>query len=445
MSAIPLISMVPPEARFAKVRVAADSFVSERHPNRNYGRAHRLMVARRHKTVAYLRFRLPRGLDRQAKLDLRVWTRTTSWRGFVVKDLARHRWWRESSIDFRNAPPRSRGIVGASGRIHARSRVRVDISRASRAGGIVSIAVVTRGARTIFLASGEAGWHVPRLAVSVGADPSTPPSDTPTDTPTATPTPTSTSTTPPGGGGGGGDGGGPTPTPTETPTPTPTETPTPTPTETTPPGPAGDPVVGAAGDIACDPDNDPLYNGGAGDAAHCQAMATSDLLLDEQPDAVLPLGDTQYECGSLGKFQESYDPTWGRLKDISYPVIGNKEVQTATDIGDPTCPDPATDPSVLPGQGYWDYFGDRAGEAGKGYYSYDIGAWHLVALNSNCNTVAAMRDRGRKSGWRTISPRTKTTARSPTGTSPASHRSMPISLPTRRSGGTCMQREPRSC
>jgi hypothetical protein len=129
-----------------------------------------------------------------------------------------------------------------------------------------------------------------------------------------------------------------------------------------------DPVIAAAGDIACDP-GDANFNHGDGTAALCHMKATADLIVSRSPTAVLALGDTQYENGAPAKFQQSYDPTWGRFKAITHPVVGNHEYGT-------------------PGaSGYFSYFGTAAGEPGKGYYSFDIGAWHAVVLNGNCGDV----------------------------------------------------------
>src|SRR5437868_3414032 len=83
-----------------------------------------------------------------------------------------------------------------------------------------------------------------------------------------------------------------------------------TPTSTASRG-ASDPVVVAAGDIACDP-GDPNYNGGTGTGISCMQLATSNELATAV--AVLPLGDDQYNSGTLGMFQQVYDPTWGRYK-----------------------------------------------------------------------------------------------------------------------------------
>lgn len=129
-----------------------------------------------------------------------------------------------------------------------------------------------------------------------------------------------------------------------------------------------DPVIAAAGDIACEPTMNSNINGRqAGQTCHMQA--TSDLLMAQRFEAVLALGDLQYEDGALVKFQKSYDLTWGRVKAITHPAVGNHEYGT-------------------PGAaGYFSYFGGAAGAKDKGYYSFDIGAWHLIALNANCTKV----------------------------------------------------------
>jgi hypothetical protein len=135
---------------------------------------------------------------------------------------------------------------------------------------------------------------------------------------------------------------------------------------------AADPVIAAAGDIACSP-SDPYYYFGLGDSTHCRQRYTSNLVVNTGLSAVLPLGDIQYDSASASDINSVYHPTWGRAKAISRPVLGNHEPGSAS--------------------GYFDYFngpGARngpAGERGKGYYSYNIGAWHLIALNSNCARV----------------------------------------------------------
>ena len=80
-------------------------------------------------------------------------------------------------------------------------------------------------------------------------------------------------------------------------------------------------------------------------------------------------GDTVYESGSAADYANYYDPTWGRFKARTLPSPGNHEYYTSGAAG------------------YFGYFGAAAGEAGKGWYSTDIGTWHVVVLNSNCGQV----------------------------------------------------------
>ena len=147
-----------------------------------------------------------------------------------------------------------------------------------------------------------------------------------------------------------------------------------------------DPVIGAAGDIACDP-ADVDFLGGAGTHNDCAAKAVSDLMLSDNLTAVLPLGDEQYECGGATAFTQSYDLSWGRLKAISDPVPGNHEYDSIADTPSGTGCSPVNDAA-----GYYQYFGTSFGSPGSGdpthgYYSYDVGAWHIIALNSECANV----------------------------------------------------------
>jgi hypothetical protein len=183
-----------------------------------------------------------------------------------------------------------------------------------------------------------------------------------------------------------------------------------------------DPVVAAAGDIACDPvsstgDPNPKFNGGQGTGmSDCHEQYTSDLLLSGglvRPEitAVLTLGDIQYEDGAYCKYvggvqaaaagfscplmangqpmPASYDPSWGRVKGVTRPVLGNHEYGS----GSATPYEIGADSGA---KGYFTYFGGVLGglgqssatSASKGYYSYDVpvgaGRWHFIALNSEC-------------------------------------------------------------
>ena len=172
----------------------------------------------------------------------------------------------------------------------------------------------------------------------------------------------------------------PTPTPTASDEPTPTDDPTskaPTaaPTSETPTSDpstsaaADEAVLVAAGDLACDPASG-AFNGGQGTRTECRQMAVSDLVVaDEGMTAFAALGDLQYADGTSSAFRTSYDPSYGRVLDRTIPVVGNHEYQTRDATG------------------YFAYFGARAGDPAKGYYSTDVGPWHVVVLNSNCGEV----------------------------------------------------------
>jgi hypothetical protein len=125
--------------------------------------------------------------------------------------------------------------------------------------------------------------------------------------------------------------------------------------------PSADPVIAAAGDIACEP-TAPVT------ALTCQQKATSDLLLQRKLAAVLTLGDEQYVVGRLKNFQTQYGPTWGRLLSITHPSPGNHEYKSG-------------------GDGFFQYFGAAAGDPTRPYYSFEVGSWHLIALNSECSNA----------------------------------------------------------
>jgi acid phosphatase type 7 len=92
-------------------------------------------------------------------------------------------------------------------------------------------------------------------------------------------------------------------------------------------------------------------------------MATA-RLLDDIPGPIFTVGDHAYDRGTPEQFRDCYAPRWGRFKDRTHPSPGNHEYLTNN------------------GKGYYDYFGDAAGPDRRGYYSYDLGAWHIISLNS---------------------------------------------------------------
>jgi Tol biopolymer transport system component len=147
-----------------------------------------------------------------------------------------------------------------------------------------------------------------------------------------------------------------------------------------------DPVIAAAGDIACDP-ADPGFNGGEGVPGQCRQRLTSDLLLRMDLASILVVGDEQYEGGELSDFMASFDRSWGRLKPLIRPVPGNHEY------------------AVPNAAGYFDYFNGPglqdgpAGDRSRGYYSFDVGSWHIVALNSECANVGGCGDGSLQLAW----------------------------------------------
>ena len=108
---------------------------------------------------------------------------------------------------------------------------------------------------------------------------------------------------------------------------------------------------------------------GAGDIANCEvaggggARATA-ALLDSIEGTVFTTGDHAYQTGSAKDFKNCYDPTWGRHKARTRPTVGNHDLITEK------------------GKPYFDYFGENAGPPGRGFYSYELGTWHIIALNS---------------------------------------------------------------
>lgn len=120
------------------------------------------------------------------------------------------------------------------------------------------------------------------------------------------------------------------------------------------PAPSSGPVLVGAGDIA------------SGANQYDEATAK---LLDGISGTVFTTGDNAYASGTSAEFSNYYAPTWGRQKARTKPSVGNHEYSTAG------------------ASGYFNYFGSAAGAASKGYYSYNLGAWHIVVLNSMCEHV----------------------------------------------------------
>jgi hypothetical protein len=121
-------------------------------------------------------------------------------------------------------------------------------------------------------------------------------------------------------------------------------------------------VIAAAGDIGC---------GGCAQGATADLL--DDLLQTDRMAALLPLGDEAYASGLLAEFESFYKPSWGRpeLLAVTHPIPGNHEYADTLATG------------------YFDFFNGPgrmtgvAGPRGQGYYSFDVGGWHVIALNTS--------------------------------------------------------------
>jgi hypothetical protein len=135
---------------------------------------------------------------------------------------------------------------------------------------------------------------------------------------------------------------------------------------------ADDPVFIGAGDIGRCPQDDKGKYISEGTHAEATAQLVASLL-PSNPDrgVVFVAGDNAYQEGTAQQYAECYGPTWGRFKNRTHPVPGNHEFIKRKNL-----------PETWYGNDYYDYFGISAGRKYEGYYSYDLGEWHIIAINS---------------------------------------------------------------
>jgi acid phosphatase type 7 len=129
----------------------------------------------------------------------------------------------------------------------------------------------------------------------------------------------------------------------------------------------GDPVLLAAGDIA-----------------NCKMIAGAEAtakIIEGIPGTVAAIGDLALSDGSANEFANCYDKTWGAFKSKTRPVPGNHEYHTEGAAG------------------YFSYFGAAVGDPKKGYYSYELGAWHIVALNGECKNIGGCQAGSPEETW----------------------------------------------
>lgn len=155
------------------------------------------------------------------------------------------------------------------------------------------------------------------------------------------------------------------PTPTSTPSPSPTPSPTPSPSPTPTPVPAA--VLVGAGDIGdCSTDDD----------------VRTAALLDDIPGTVFTAGDNAYGSGTAKQFATCYGETWGRHRERTRPATGNHDWRTEG-LG-----------------GYFGYFGSAAqGPGGTSWYSYELGTWHVIVLDSECGKIGGCKLDSAQGRW----------------------------------------------
>jgi acid phosphatase type 7 len=147
---------------------------------------------------------------------------------------------------------------------------------------------------------------------------------------------------------------------------------------------ASDQKTSASATRAIDPTAPDQTVVAAGDIVDCGNLSGSEAtakLLDKIPGTVLPIGDLAYPDGSDRNFHDCYDKTWGRHKARTRPTPGNHEYRTRGAAG------------------YFNYFGKTAGQLGQGYYSFDLGGWHIISLNSQCSDAGGCQTGSPQEQW----------------------------------------------
>jgi hypothetical protein len=120
-----------------------------------------------------------------------------------------------------------------------------------------------------------------------------------------------------------------------------------------------------------------------GDIADCRSSGdeATAAVIRRLRGTIATLGDNVYRSGSAREYEDCYGPTWGMENARTRPVPGNHEYGTPR------------------ARGFFGYFGAASGDHGTGYYSYDLGAWHVVALNSNCEAIGGCTANSAQGQW----------------------------------------------
>jgi hypothetical protein len=360
----------------------ADARVQQANSTTNYGTSTYLQVdgGSTSAIASYLHFTLTGVSGPIESAKLRVFDTTNgSSNGPAV--YATTNMWTETGITWENRPTEVGSAVDDKGPISANIWVEYMVTPVVTGNGSYSFILLADSADGVTFSSRQ-GSKPPQLMLTVGSSNTPTPTATPTDTstptatPTDTPTPTATPTDTPTPTATPTDTSTPTATPTNTPTPTatPTDTPTPTATPTNTSTPTATPTEGST--------SDPVLVG-AGDIAGCSTSGdeTTATILDTIQGTVITLGDNAYDSGTASEYTNCYDPSWGRNKARTHPAVGNHEYLTTGAAG------------------YFGYFGAAAGDSTRGYYSYNLGAWHIIVINSNCAPVGGCQTGSPQEKW----------------------------------------------
>jgi hypothetical protein len=364
-----------------KVPVIADAYVDSANATTNYGAATQLQQRSPGTStiISFLTFQVSGLPGPPVSATLNLMSRssgTTPTQVFAVPGS-----WTETSITW-SAQPTIGSLIATTGALTQNAPETADVTSAITGDGIYSFALKNK-ATAIRYDDSKEGTTPPTLDISYDtttsttSDTSTASTASTTDTTASSSTvsssssssassssTTTTSTTP--------TTSSATTTTSTTTTPTTSSATTTTSTTTSA---APDPVVMAAGDIACAV-NDPNFNNLNGQPGYCHMRATAGLTSTVNPTAILVLGDEQYNSGSSSDFTASYAQSWGSLRSITKPSVGNHEYGSSG------------------AGGYFKYFGTAATGGGAacssgcgGYYSFNLGNWHLVAINTECTRI----------------------------------------------------------
>ncbi len=319
----------------------ADAYVSALYPTANYGTASQLRADGSPVTTSYLRFSVSGLGGSVAQATLRVYANSALDTGIAARRVVSNTW-SESTLTYDNAPAPGT-LIASSNVISANTWVTWDVSSYVVGNGTYSFALSSSNLTALSMASREA-TNKPQLVIAVNASSSPTPTRSSTVQPSATPTGSATVQ--------------PSSTPTAIATPNATIKPSPTPTR------AADPVIVGAGDIVI------CGQPGAEETAK---------LLDHIAGQVITLGDNSNEQGTAAQYADCYDPTWGRQKARTRPAVGNHDY--LTDNGTP----------------FFQYFGSAI--PSRGYYSYNLGAWHIIVLNSECSHTGGCQSGSTQEQW----------------------------------------------